>query len=279
MPSGALSASAASSCVGWPIAVLVLAGFAPATVVAADEPSGIVLRPARSLGPGPRGAAAAALPAEISARELRGRPDLDADAAGDVDFRRGSLRLRADSVHYDLPQDEARAAGAVRIDHAGNTYRGSALQLKVQRFEGFFLDPTYYFGATHAGGGAARIDFIDADHATASDATYTGCTPDGRGAPAWLLKADRVTLDFERNEGVAEGAALRFLGTTILAAPRFSFPLSDQRKSGWLPPELALDNRNGVQLAVPYYWNIAPNRDATITPTYISRRGPGIDGE
>jgi LPS-assembly protein len=72
---------------------------------------------------------------------------------------------------------------------------------------------------------------------------------------------------------------LRFLGVPILAAPIFSFPLTDARKSGWLPPSLGIDSRSGVQAAIPWYWNIAPNRDATITPSVSLRRGAGIDAE
>ena len=93
------------------------------------------------------------------------------------------------------------------------------------------------------------------------------------------MTTDRVTLDFGTNEGIADGAVLRFLGVPILAAPRLSFPLTDERKSGWLPPSFGLDSKSGLQLAVPYYWNIAPNRDATLTPQLSSRRGVGLDTE
>ena len=55
------------------------------------------------------------------------------------------------------------------------------------------------------------------------------------------------------------------MGVPILAAPSLSFPLSDERKSGLLPPTIGLDNVNGIELTLPYYWNIAPNRDATLT--------------
>jgi LPS-assembly protein len=82
-------------------------------------------------------------------------------------------------------------------------------------------------------------------------------------------------MDLDANEGIAEGAVLRFLGVPILALPSLSFPLNDARKSGWLPPTINLDNRSGVELLVPYYWNIAPNRDATLAPRIITRRGPG----
>ncbi|MEO7152166.1 MAG: LPS assembly protein LptD, partial [Burkholderiaceae bacterium] len=75
------------------------------------------------------------------------------------------------------------------------------------------------------------------------------------------------------------GAVLRFLGVPILAAPRFSFPLTDARKSGWLPPGINLDSKSGLQVAVPYYWNVAPNLDATLTPSLSARRGPGVGAE
>ncbi|HEY9238956.1 MAG TPA: LPS assembly protein LptD, partial [Burkholderiaceae bacterium] len=100
----------------------------------------------------------------------------------------------------------------------------------------------------------------------------------GRG-PAWLLSTDKVHLDFATNEGIAEGGVLRFYGVPILAAPRLSFPLTDDRKSGWLPPSMGLDSKSGFQFSMPYYWNIAPNRDATITPAISTRRGPSIETE
>ncbi|MEO7008854.1 MAG: LPS assembly protein LptD, partial [Caldimonas sp.] len=95
----------------------------------------------------------------------------------------------------------------------------------------------------------------------------------------WVLSAGNVKLDLEANEGIARNAVLRFYGVPILAAPSLSFPLSEQRKSGWLPPGIALDSKSGLQVAVPYYWNIAPNRDATLTPSVSARRGPGLDTE
>ena len=210
---------------------------------------------------------------------MSGRPDVAMEAVGDVEFRRGDLLLRADRLGYGAIDDLATARGNVRISRDGNSYTGSELELKVERFEGYFLNPTYRFGRIGAGGRAERIDFIDADRATATAATYTSCLPDGTGSPAWLLSTDRVEFDFAANEGVAEGGVLRFYGVPILAAPKISFPLSDARKSGWLPPSFALDTKSGLQASAPYYWNIAPNRDATLTPELSLRRGPSLGGE
>ena len=242
-----------------------------------DEP--IELRPSPALRPAPRGADTRQLPIVLRARSVTGRPDLDTVAEGDAEFRRGGLVIRADRLSYDQPADLATARGHVRISRDGNLYTGPELQLKVQRFEGFFLKPTYHFDRTGAGGSAQRIDFLDEQRAVATAATYTSCPADGSGGPAWLLSTDKVSFDFAHNEGVAEGGVLRFYGVPILAAPRLSFPLTDARKSGWLPPSIGLDTKSGAQLSIPYYWNIAPNRDATFTPALGTRRGAALASE
>jgi LPS-assembly protein len=255
---------------------LVTAGVARAQD--ADEPA-IALQPVGELRPLPRGDAAKALPIILRARELRGRPDLETIAEGEVEFRRGGLVLSADLLRYDHPEDLALARGNVRISREGNVYSGPELQLRVQRFEGFFLQPSYHFGRTGAGGTARRIDFLDEQRAVATGATYTSCPSDGSGGPAWLLSTDRVKMDFEANEGIAENAMLRFYGVPILGAPVLSFPLTDERKSGWLPPSINLDSKSGLQFSIPWYWNIAPNRDATFTPAVSAKRGFGGEAE
>ncbi len=237
------------------------------------------LRPSTEIAPAPRGDAAQGRPAFIGADRLELRPDIGADAEGAVEFRRAGTVIRADSLHYDAAEDRASARGHVSISRDGAVYAGPELQLKVQRFEGFFLQPVFEFEALGAGGRAQRIDFIDAGRARAESAQYTSCPRDGSGTPDWLLHSDKVTLDFERDDGVAEGAVLRFLDIPILALPTMSFPLSDKRRSGWLPPLVGIDNRNGVMLGVPWYWNLAPNRDATIQPTLVTRRGFALEGQ
>jgi LPS-assembly protein len=247
---------------------------------AASAAPGIELRMSPELKPPPRGDAGRQLPAFLEAQKIHGRPDLETVAEGDVEFRRGGVVIRADQLTYEQADDLAIARGNVRISRDGNRYSGPELQLKIQRFEGFFLNPTYYFARTGAGGTAQRIDFIDEQRSIATGATYTSCTPDGSGTPAWLLSTDRVSLDFATNEGIADGAVLRFLGVPILAAPHFSFPLTDARKSGWLPPTFVpVDSRSGSRIGVPYYWNIAPNRDMTLYPEISTRRGLSMGTE
>lgn len=222
------------------------------------------------------GSGDAGLPVVIEADRLYGTPDLESVAEGNVELRRGLLRLKADRVAYGQPDDMVRASGSVEIESQGNVFRGPELALNLTRFEGYFVEPTYFFSRMQAGGKAERFNFLGEHRGEAIHATYTSCPGDD---PAWILSTDRVTLDIDANEGRAEGGVLRFMGVPILAAPVLSFPLSDERKSGWLPPSIGIDNKSGFDLAVPYYWNIAPNRDATITPTVLTRRGFGSAAE
>ncbi len=285
-------ASANAAAQGAPRAAAAAASAsAPALVprsAASAASSASALQRSLSLPAAPRGDAARRLPIVLMSREFSAQPDLWMLAEGEVEFRRGSLVVRADRLAYDVPLDRANARGQVRIEQPGVVYSGPELELNVQRFEGSFQAPRFEFTKLKSGGSAARVDFLGPNLARAVNASYTSCPRDGTGgidgkegtaAPAWVLKADRVDLNLESNVGVAEGAVLRFLGQPIIALPTLSFPLGDTRKSGWLPPTVNLDNRSGVDLTVPFYWDIAPNRDATLAPRLITRRGLGLDAE
>ncbi|UUX96020.1 LPS-assembly protein LptD [Aquabacterium sp. J223] len=239
----------------------------------------LALQPSRSLRTGSRPGASDRLPVFLDADHVSAQPDLDALAEGNAVLRRGPLQVSGDRLRYEPPTGIARANGRVEVRRGGDVFRGPELQLQLQRFEGWFLQPDYFFEVTGGGGQARRIDFIDQDRVQALDATYTSCPRDGSGDPDWLLSTDRVRMDFDSNTGVAENGVLRFKGVPILAAPRLSFPLTDARKSGWLPPLINLDSRSGAVVGVPYYWNIAPNRDMTLTPTLLTRRGVSLDTE
>ncbi len=257
---------------------------------AASSPVGVPLvegarglQPSVVLGALPKGDAAAALPIVMRAQSMQGQLNGKAVAEGDAEFRRGGLVIKADRLSYEPDTDQATASGHVRIVRDGAVYSGPALNVRVQAFQGSFDQPAFELAATGGSGRARRIDFISPTQSVATDARYTSCPrEDDSGAdtePAWELQTTKLHLDTANNVGIAEGARLRFLGTTILALPTMSFALGDQRKSGWLPPSLSIDSRGGLELSVPYYLDLAPNRDLTLAPRVITRRGAGLDGE
>ena len=163
----------------------------------------------------------------------------------------------------------------MRINRVGNVYEGPLLEIKVERFEGFFQQPSFHFGQNDAHGEATRADFLDENHTVVHEASYTTCRrlPGPSWMPDWVLRAATITLDNDEETGVADGAYLYFKGVPILPVPAISFPLTEKRKSGLLPLTAGFDSISGTTLALPYYWNIAPNRDATITPTLMTARG------
>lgn len=239
----------------------------------------LTLRPTRVLAPGSRGGNEGRPALVLSGQRLSTRIDLESVAEGQAQLRYGDLLLGAQRLSYDHAEDLARAVGEVEVSRAGSVLRGPSLRLYVQRFEGEILNPSYFFSQTGGGGRAERVRLIDSQHLQAFAGTYSSCPVDEGQQPAWQISTRTLSMHFDTNEGVATGAVLRFYGVPILAAPALSFPLGAQRKSGWLPPNFSLDNRAGFELAVPYYWNIAPQRDATLTPFIMTRRGAGLDSE
>jgi LPS-assembly protein len=221
------------------------------------------------------------LPSFVSGQRITGRPDQETVVEGNAILRRGDMVIKADRLEYMQSTDVARAQGHVLINRAGNVYEGPLLELRLDTFEGFFNQPSYHFLNNDAHGQADRIDFLDEQRAVIHNATFTTCRrlPGPSWMPDWILKASTLSLDNEKDVGTASGALLSFKGLPLLPVPYISFPLSEKRKSGVLPPTIGLDTVNGTEISVPYYWNMAPNRDATITPTVMSKRGVNLGTE
>ncbi|WP_165474790.1 LPS-assembly protein LptD [Legionella nagasakiensis] len=107
-------------------------------------------------------------------------------------------------------------------------------------------------------------------------ATYSTCAPQDN---AWQIEAGEISLDYSKSRGVAKHAILRVHDWPVLYAPYLSFPTAKVRKSGFLMPMYGYSNIGGFDLALPYYWNIAPNYDATLIPHVYTRRGLMMGGD
>ncbi len=222
------------------------------------------------------------LPVFVRGARIEGQVDVQTRVEGDAELRRGDTVIRADQLEYGSADDLAQARGHVRMNRAGNIYEGTQLDLRVEAFTGQFDAASYQFLATQGHGQSTRADFLDPDRTLVHNGTYTTCQKgdEANWTPDWQIRAERIHLDTEADIGVAENARVQFMGLSLPPIPRLSFPLSDRRKSGLLPPTIVpVDSSNGPTLALPYYWDIAPNRDATITPMWMARRGLNLGGE
>jgi len=209
-------------------------------------------------------------PATVSAEQMSGRPDREIVLEREVEIIKGDTVIHADKATYRVVEDEVEAVGNVRMRRFGDSYTGDEVRLKIEAQEGYVLRPTYRLETNNAQGKAERIDFEGEDRATVHDGSYSTCEgPD----PDWYLQASRLNLDAARDEGIARGTRVYFKGVPILAGPAISFPLSDARKSGFLPPTIGTTNKGGFEVTTPYYFNIAPARDLTLYPKLYALRG------
>ncbi len=222
-----------------------------------------------------------ALPTFLSADRLQGTTEKQVELEGSAVMRRGDMVIQADRLEYDQSDSQAKATGHVRINRAGNVYEGPALELNLDTYEGFFTQPRYELLKNQGNGEADRVDFVDDQRTVIHNASYSTCRRQSGPSwmPDWILRATTITTDNESDIGTATGAVLSFKGVPVLPIPYISFPLSDKRKSGFLPPSAGVDSVNGLEVSQPYYWNMAPNRDMTITPTVMSKRGINLGTE
>ncbi|MCL2344263.1 MAG: LPS assembly protein LptD [Desulfobulbus sp.] len=129
---------------------------------------------------------------------------------------------------------------------------------------------------SEASGTAERLDFEGKNQFRFTRATYSTCKP---GQDDWRLQAETLHLDYDRDVGDMRHASLWFQEVPIFYFPAGSFSLNGQRESGFLHPTLSMSTKNGLDVSIPYYWNIAPNYDATLESRYMAKRGLQLGAE
>ncbi|MNR87800.1 LPS-assembly protein LptD precursor [compost metagenome] len=206
----------------------------------------------------------------ISSEQMTGRPDRELVLERDVEITRGDTTVNSDHAIYRAVEDEVELTGNIRMKRFGDRFTGDKLRLKMDTGVGYVTNSTFYMQESNGQGTAERIDFESEDRAVVTEGTFSTCEgPD----PDWYIKSSTLKLDTGREVGNAEAPIVYFKGVPILGALSMSFPLSGARKSGFLAPTQGTTSTGGLEVSVPYYFNIAPNRDLTLTPRYIARRG------
>ena len=206
----------------------------------------------------------------IEAEEISGRPDRVLNLERNVEIVRGQTRLTAASACFKQVENEVTAVGDVRMWRFGDRYKGDELKLNLSSGRGWVLRPEYKMELNNAQGQASRIDFVSEDEAFITNGTYSTCEGPN---PDWYLRSSTLRLDAGRDVGVAGKTIVYFKGVPIIGTPAMSFSLSGARRSGWLPPSIRSGSGSDVEVEIPYYFNIAPNRDLTLYPRLMLGRG------
>ncbi len=212
----------------------------------------------------------------VSADQLVGQKNGDISALGNVMLRQLGQSVRADRLRYSQRTRDIEADGAVQLAQPGSVLEGTYLKLNMDTHIGLIQKPNFYLTA-NAGRGAAEVLHIqDREHFRLENARYTTCPVD---KPDWQLKMSRLNINQQTEIGEAQNAWITFKDVPILYSPWMDFSLSDRRKSGFLAPIFGGTTKGGTEITLPYYWNIAPNYDATFTPRIISKRGVQLNNE
>ena len=205
-----------------------------------------------------------------------GEEDPGAELRGGVILRQGPRLAGADEADIDPLTRSLYLRGNVRYEDPATEILSDTAEFSYDSGIVQFTGAEFSLGANRARGSARLFKITEDGVLDLDGVTYTTCPAESED---WLLLAESIDLDTQSGIGTARGIKMRFKGVPILYAPVISFPISDARKSGVLTPEIGSSGRGGTELRVPFYWNIAPNYDATITPRYLSRRGLQLQTE
>lgn len=195
---------------------------------------------------------------------------------GHVDITRAGQQLSSDRATYNRSSGDVTANGNVRLRDSQMVIDAEQAEWSLNKDQGRMLGAQYHIKDMHARGAASHVFRQGMATTDLKNATYTTC-PDGDDA--WLLDAEEVNLDHVEGVGEAENVVVRMGGLPVFYTPYINFPLNDERKSGFLLPSFGSSSETGFDLITPYYWNIAPNLDATLTPRYMSDRGLMLGGQ
>jgi LPS-assembly protein len=193
-----------------------------------------------------------------------------ASMSGGVLLRSDDKLAAAESARFDPDMKALLLEGGVTYEDPGTQIISDSAEFSYAsgriRFEG----AEFSLGSSHARGASELLQISQDGTLELGGVEYTTCPP---GSEDWLLRGKSIKLDTANGVGTAKGIKLKFKGVPILYAPYLSFPISSARKSGLLTPEIGSSARSGNEIRLPFYWNIAPNYDATLTPRVLTDRG------
>src|SRR5262245_16580245 len=194
---------------------------------------------------------------------------------GDVLIQQGERTLKTRNAEYD--SESQSFSVDEKVEYADPNLKVSGTSAQVDQVGGAtFEGAEFELKERNARGSADRIQVTRENQLKLDNLRYTTC-PLGR--EDWVIRASDIDIRQRAGLGFGRGVRLDFKGVPILYTPFLSFPVGNQRKSGFLFPTLGTSTRSGTSLAIPWYWNIAPNYDATFSPTYFSKRGSKLDSE
>ena len=225
--------------------------------------------------PLPRNADSAAEPVELAAQQLQSTLGATSTVTGGVVVRQGNRLLTAE--HFDIDERTSRivAPSGLRLSEPGLHVVAQAGTVDLTADRADLTDAAFVLTDTSLRGTAARIQ-RRGDDLHFQQTTLTGCPPQNN---TWVIRVAEVRISEQDALAHARHARIELRSVPIFYTPYLRFPLRGERASGFLFPNLAHHNDDGLDVSIPYYFNLAPNYDAMLTPRLIAKRGTGLEAE
>ncbi|GAB2510421.1 LPS-assembly protein LptD [Microbulbifer agarilyticus] len=202
--------------------------------------------------------------------------DGTAQLRGNVQITQGYRQLFADQVDVNRTESTAYLSGAIEMREPGMLVRGKAAEVHTDSKAASIEDATYVVHEESVHGSARFASREASGELILTQGNYTRCEPDD---VFWRMIGGEITIDNVERQGTARNVRLEIADIPVFYFPYMRFPVGDERMSGFLFPSISNSDENGWDIAAPYYWNIAPQLDATIAPRYIQHRGTGLELE
>ena len=190
--------------------------------------------------------------------------------SGEVELKRGDQTIQADRIVFDEDSEQLEASGTVIFEKPDFRLTSEQLNFDQKTKSGVIENPAFEMPNRHGRGTADKAEILDENRSRFSDLLYTSCDPGDRD---WHFTSDELEIDDESGLGTAKHATIYFQDIPFFYLPYFQFPIDDRRMSGVLTPTFNISDSDNSHLAVPVYWNIAPNFDTTFTPAQYPNRG------
>ncbi|MGP9684424.1 LPS-assembly protein LptD [Halomonas sp. AOP25-F1-15] len=194
---------------------------------------------------------------------------------GDVVLRRGNEELQAEQIFLPADRQQVDAEGNIALRDGQALIRGEKAMLRLNEDRATLNNSQYVLYDQHLRGEASQLEQTGEGLYRLQDASFTTCDP---GENSWQLVSSNIVLDQAQGFGTARNARLEVKDIPIFYWPWLRFPIDDRRHTGLLSPSIGF-SADGFDYAQPFYWNIAPNHDATITPRWMTDRGLLMNGE
>jgi len=197
--------------------------------------------------------------------------------SGHVELRRGPVQIFADDLLFNQQENTVSATGEVSLNKSdGHSLRSPRLTYDIDTERGNTDNADFVLPGNEGRGRAGSVQFNGRDQLSFRSVRFTTCPV---GQDDWFLRAGQLTLDKSRATGTATNAVVEFMHVPIFYSPYLTFPITEDRQSGFLPPRFGHHSSAGFFVLTPYYLNIAPQMDDTLTPRYLSERGLQLNNE